>query len=240
MKKIIVIFLFLFFTFPSNLSASILKIEPNGEILATVLGESDEITLEIPSSKLEIQEIAEVDNDQDSIISLKNQKENTVINVSTQSGNKVYDIKGDKDLIEIQERPDLEKIIISSSKDGFLFNQKGFVVWTDYEIEIDPVYARLSVKAPSGSRYVAVFPRQAVLTLLRAKIVNRVGTQEIAQLREVPGGDLAYVIKGEKIINLFDFFEYSVPVTSKVSALTGEVMEIDQPAWLKFLGFLFV
>jgi hypothetical protein len=36
-----------------------------------------------------------------------------------------------------------------------------------------------------------------------------------------------------------NLFELDIPVSTSVSALTGEILSVDQPTWLKVLGFMF-
>ena len=51
---------------------------------------------------------------------------------------------------------------------------------------------------------------------------------------------MSYVIRGEKIFNIFNIYDYGVDITARVSVSTGELVGIDDPEWLKSINFLFV
>ena len=74
-------------------------------------------------------------------------------------------------------------------------------------------------------------------SVLRSKKINRIGVDNKLNIIE-NDRELSYEVGGERVINLFNIVEYSVPVTVQVSASTGEILLVDQPTWLKVLGFL--
>src|SRR4030067_966830 len=51
--------------------------------------------------------------------------------------------------------------------------------------------------------------------------------------------DVSYLIAGDRVINLFNLIKINIPVTTKISASTGEILSVEQPMWLKVLGFMF-
>ncbi len=223
--------------------ASLVVVGSDGEVTMTVLSVEDSIELEIPRAEyLEVKNVAESAPDQDAKISLFKKDGKVNLNVSTNSGDKSLDVTNYKDaVIEIEKRPQAEKITIGILGENFTISQRGVVVETDYEINIDPKSADLTLSTPSGLRYLSILPRQAVDTILRSNTINRITRQnKVFLVEQNGGGDLSYKVSGEKVINLFDLFEYSVPVTSYVSASTGEILSTEQPEWLRVLGFLFV
>ncbi|MCH7641106.1 hypothetical protein IID22_02845, partial [Patescibacteria group bacterium] len=242
-KLLLFLFLaFLIFATSAQVTrASLVTIDKEGKVVINVLSAEESIELEIPRRDyLEVKNIAEVTPDPDAKISLLRVNGKVKLNISTSSGDKSLDVTNYKgEIVEIEERPAVERIAISVLGDKFEIVQRGVVAITTYEINIDPQTARITLETPSGLRFLSILPRQAVDITLQAKYINRIGGQDKLDLKE-EGGDLSYVVHGDKVINPFDLFEYNVPVKVYVSASTGEILSVDQPTWLRILGFLFV
>ncbi|MFV1917106.1 MAG: hypothetical protein ACC618_01285 [Patescibacteria group bacterium] len=221
--------------------ASLVTIDKEGRVTLNVLSAEESIELEIPRREyLEVKDIAEGIPNPQAKISLLRSNGKVSLQVSTSSGDKSLDVTDYKgEIVEIEERPAVERIAISVFGDKFEIVQRGVIAETSYEINIDPQTARLTLETPSGLRFLSILPRQAVDVVLRAKYINRIGGQNRLSIEE-EGRELAYVVPGDKIINLFDLFEYKVPVKAVVSASTGEILSVEQPTWLRVLGFLFV
>ena len=107
-------------------------------------------------------------------------------------------------------------------------------------INVDPSNKELSVTTSSGRKLISVLPREAIDALMRTKIINRMRLNERLNIVEEEGGDVSYVIKGQKVINLFNVYDYEIDITARVSVTTGEIVGIDEPEWLKAINFLFV
>ena len=101
---------------------------------------------------------------------------------------------------------------------------------------VDSKKAKLSVTTESGDHFLAVLPYQAVQTLLRTKLLSQIEREKIEIIEEER--ELQYLVSGEKIINVYDVFEYSIPVTTKLSASNGEILSIEAPVWYKAVAFL--
>jgi hypothetical protein len=240
------VFLFLtaviaFLTFAEPTEASLVTIDGEGKIIVNVLASEDSVGLEIPTNELlEVKNLAADIRDSQAKVSLNKSDGKVQMNVSTTSGEKSLDVTGlQDDLIEIEERPRTEKLVIRHKEGEFVLVQGGVVAHTSYEIGVDPEMATITLKTPSGLRYLSVLPKQAVNSVLRTNLVDRLSFQNKAEIKE-EDGEVSYTIKAEKLINVFDIFEYPLPVTTKVSASTGELVGIEEPKWLRFVGFLFV
>jgi len=238
MKKFIVttLFFFLFFLFPSSCSASLVTVTSSGEVIQNVLSLQDGLALAVPEKKdIEVsQEVSDENGDEP--IFLNKNDEGITLSVGEGSERKTFDISSwNEDLIEIEERQDTEKINIFVNDGKFAIEQGGFTAYTDFPINIDPVENRISLKTSSGSVFLAIFPIDAAQTVLRSKYVTR-ATQATILEKEV--GTLAYEVKGEKEINLFNITKYKIPVNTQVSASTGEILSVDQPIWLKVYNLL--
>jgi hypothetical protein len=244
MRKLLFLFSFLvcLFAFSSEVEAtSLISINKEGEVIFNVLSSKDEIALGIPKRELlEVREIAAGSSASfNSRISLTKQEDKLLLKVKTNEGEKDLDVTNwEEDIVEIEERGEVKKVIIGLVGDKFKLEQEGVIVLTDYPINIDPTKNELSVLTPSGSRFISVLPIEAVESLLRARAMNRFKVDKKVQLTESERGELIYVIEGERVINVFNLLTYSVPIRAKVSALTGEIIFIEQPLWLKVLGFL--
>jgi hypothetical protein len=244
MKKIAVFVLFIasYFLLPGSTKASLVRVGESGDVIVKVLSSEDSIALEIPQSDyLEVKNIAKEIPDPESKISLVKDNGEIMLKVATKSGEKSLDVTNYEDeVIEIEERPQTKKVAISITDNKFIIKQGGVSAVTDYEINIDPASARLTLATKSGLKFLSILPRQAVETMLRSKLVSRLNRQDRFEITEEEGGELAYVVSGEKTFNVFQLFEYAVPVVARVSASTGEILEIEQPQWLNKLNFLFV
>ena len=236
----ILAFLFLLLI-SSSVFASLVVVQKDGKVVLNVLSIEDTVELEIPRRDyLEVKSIAQEIPDPGSKISLARKDGKVTLRVSTKSGEKSLDVTNYKDeIVEIEERPALERVRIGVSGDFFTIEQRGVLAKTDYEINIDPESAGITLTTPSGLRFLSLLPYQAAETALRAKIINRLGDKDSVVIKE-EGQELSYELAGERVINFFNVFEYSVPVKTKISASTGEVLSIEQPTWLKVLGFLFI
>lgn len=245
MKMVRALFFFIsllvFFLTASSVEASLVTIDREGKLIINVLSIKDSIELEIPRRDfLEIKDIATETPDPSAKISLAKVDGKVKLNVSTGSGEKTLDVTNFQDgIVEIEQRPEVEMVTIGVENDKFTIKQRGVTAETDYEINIDPQSAGLTLSTPSGFRYLSILPRQATEIILRSRIINRISGGSKISLEEVEG-ELSYGVAGERVINLFNLFDYSVPVSARVSASTGEVLSVDQPTWLRILGFLFV
>lgn len=232
--------LFIFSTFLTTASASLVAIDEGGQIIINVLSAEESVELEIPRvDYLEVKNIAEGDPDPDAKISLLKDDGKIKLVVSTSLGDKSLDVTNYNDeIVEIEERPAVKKLAISVIGDSFEIVQRGVVAVTSYEINIDPGTARLTLETPSGLRFLSILPRQAVDIALQTRYINRIGGQDRLDIKEEES-ELSYIVSGDKVINLFDIYEYKVPVKAVISASTGEVLSVEQPTWLRILGFLF-
>lgn len=237
----IISFTFAFFLLVPEAKASLLVVKPNGEVVLNVLADQDESTLTIPQNEeLKITDVVAYAADVNSQISLTKSNDSVVLSVASESGERTLDVTDfGEEIIEIEERPQTERFTISVKDGEFSIEQEGIKATTQYEITVDPQRARLLLDAPSGKRFLSISPKVATQTLLRAKTLNRFTKEGSISIVEKDGSDLMYRVVGDKVLNLFDLYSYPVEVTAYVSALTGEIVSVDQPQWLRVLGFLF-
>ncbi|OGM05390.1 hypothetical protein A2125_02110 [Candidatus Woesebacteria bacterium GWB1_43_5] len=229
-------FTLLLFYSPAYVDASILVVNKSGEIVWNVLSTSDQLALSIgEKNDIEIREIAGGTGSNQSIL-LKKENEKMVLNVGDEKQLDVTDWKND--LIEIEERGDVKKLTVLVKDGKFVINQGDIFAKTDFPVRIDPRENELSLITSSGSTALLVFPLEATQTSLRSKFISQI-TDRNLEIREKDSGILAYSVKGEKAINIFNVVNFNVPVIAFVSTTTGEILSVDQPAWLSILGFLF-
>lgn len=234
------LFLFLFLFSPTEAKAALVHVQTDGNIIVNVLGAEDSIALGIPKKEsLQIKQIASSDTSNTSQVSLDQEDGKISLNVATTEGQKSMDVTGYKDsLIEIEERSQANKVQIGLLDGKFSITEKGIVATTEFPISIDPGSASINVSAPSGVRYLAILPFEAYQSLVKARIISTINGQ--LTISEGDKGELSYTIPGQKIINVFNLFSYPVDVNTTVSASTGEVLSIDEPVWLKVLGFALI
>lgn len=219
--------------FPQRVDASFLVVKGSGQVIVNVLASETSLALDVPQrGELGVKDVASEGSSSENI-SLS--KENNMISLRV-GADKTYDVSNWKDnIIEIEERPDVKSIKIELLDGQFKIESDGIFALTDLPITIDPSRNKFSVTTPTGERYVSILPSDATQTVLRAKTLTE--TQTAMNLIE-EGGILSYLVKGDKNVNFFDFYNMKVPVTAKVSASTGEIISVDQPPWLRVLSFI--
>ena len=240
MKKVLslIICAIMFFTSSGDVFASLLTIGENGEITWKVLSEQDSIALEIPThSYIEIKKTSNEFVDKPSLVSLARADDKVSMVVSTGNEERELDVSSAQgELIEIEERPEVQKLTIGLESDLFTVKQKGITAKTKFPITVDTEKARLTLSTLSGDRFLAVLPNQVIQTLLRTKLLSRIDREKIEIVEEER--ELQYLVSGEKIINIYNLFEYSIPVSTKLSASTGEILSIEAPIWYKAVAYL--
>ena len=105
-------------------------------------------------------------------------------------------------------------------------------------VNIDPYENQLSLTTRTGKKYLKVLPFDAAQSILRTRLINNINSEPFKIVEGEKG--LSYVINGNKVISVLNVYDIEIPITARVSALTGEVIAIDEPSWLKPLSFLFV
>jgi len=242
MRKIRYILLLLpfFLCFAGPVRATLLAVQPNGEVIWKVLSSEDSIALNIPQREsLTIKEVmVGSDIDSEKTISLLRDGDKFQLTVNSAEGEKnldVTEVKGD--LIEIEERPEVKKIQIGLQGDKFIIVQGDVTAFTVFPIDVNPVKAEISVLTQSGSRLLAVLPKDALDGVLKAKVLNKIDAGGINLLEK--DQNLTYDISGLRTLNVFNLFNYDVPVKASVSAVNGEILFVEQPQWLRIIGFIF-
>jgi hypothetical protein len=241
MKKVfILVFAFaIFFISHNTIHASILKVERGGNIVWKVLSDEDSSTLEIPKrSSLEVKEVGKETPTPDAQILLKKSDQKISLVVTSQGSTKDLDVTNWKDdLVEIEERPGVQTVRIGLAGGKFSLEQNGITALTDYPINIDSKTSELSLTTSSGNRFISILPYQAVESVLRSRIVNKIEPGSLEILEEAQ--ELQYKIFGGKVLNFFDIYKYSIPIRMNVSATTGEILFIEAPSWYKIFGSIF-
>ena len=241
MNKISFVFLltvFLFFTRLQPASAQVVTIGDQGEIAWKVLGDETSNNSGILNSSIEVKKVGNAAVNSKPTISLSKDGENVSLSVISGNETRNLDVLGDdKNLVEVEERPYVQKVIIGVQGDKFSLTQGGITALTDFPINVDARAARFSVKTGGGMEYIFVLPKEAVDTALNSRLITSTDSDiTITSDR----GEVAYRIAGEKVFNFFDLFKYTIPVTTYVSASSGKLTSIDSPTWFRFLKFLFI
>ncbi len=239
MKKFVSFFLFLlvFHFSATNVEAGLVTINKEGEVIINVLSYSDKLSLEISEkSKLDVSKVVNEPSEEGDTLSLYKEGEQVNLTISGEDETKNLDITGwENEIIEIEEREDSSKLRILLIDGKFAIEQDGFVATTEYPIDVDAKNNNLSLITPTGSVHLSILPLGAAETLLKSKTLTTVTN---ASLVEKEAGKLVYEISGEREISLFNIFNYSVEVKAQISVLTGEILFVDQPVWLKAISIL--
>lgn len=239
-KYLLLIVLFLIFL-PGTVNAQLLVVTKDGVVEPMVLAETNTIGLEIPQNEIDIKKIADSRFSKDSSVFLSRADGVVVVTIESEKGKQDLELVDWKDnIIEVEERPQTQKVTIGLHDEMFGLENKGIIALTDYSLKVDAKSARILAKTDSGEKYVAIMPFSAVETLVRSKAITGfpIDFDNKIYLKEVDN-DLVYSVVGEKGINFFNLYYYPVAVEGLVSALNGEVVEVKQPKWLRILGFMF-
>ncbi len=240
MKKSLLLFLLtLPFFFPHAANASLIVIDKDGSVVWKVL--ATESTLGIPkASEIKVKNLAGSTLGGNSLVSLLRDGDKFTLSVRSGGEEKSLDVtRVGGEIIEIEERPMARMVKIGVLGEKFLIEEEGTMALTDYPIKIDPERAELSVVTSSGHRILPFLPKEAFEVALRAKVISKGREGETMELSEGGQGELSYKISGDRTLNVLNLLKINVPVRTSISALTGEVLSIEQPAWLRIFGFLF-
>lgn len=232
--KVIFVVFALMFLFPFPVSASMVTVKENGQIVVNVLGLTTSQMLTTPTPKdIEVSRLYEGGDSEIKLTNIDNK-------ISLNLGNgESFDVTNIKDsLVEIEEKPKSKAVRVTVEDSNFILEQEGLITKTAYPIHISAVSNTFSLTTPTGEKFLKVFPYEALQSAYRAKVMSSL-TKDSFNLTEVDS-DLAYEIKGIRVVNLFNIMNLDVPVMVQVSASTGEIKYIDQPKWLTVLNFLFV
>ncbi|OGM12818.1 hypothetical protein A3A76_01000 [Candidatus Woesebacteria bacterium RIFCSPLOWO2_01_FULL_39_23] len=237
--KYFIIFVFSFVsTFKVGLneaSAAFITITKEGSTLVNVLAvETDGGSLKIVNEDSG----AKFDNAK---VSLSKENGKMLLSVLSATGGKEFDVSGVTDeILQIEERPTVERLSISVVNGAFSLNQGDIKAVTDYQIEIDPKNAKLALATPTGYKFLSILPRQAVTSLIRSGVATMHSKGDEVRISEDEDGNLYYLVQAEKVIPILNVYDYTFPVEAKVSAVGGEILSIEKPSWMRLLGFLFV
>lgn len=239
MKKVFLFLTAIFFLgiHPQTADASIITVEKNGDVVWNVLSKTT--SLDIPKhSSIEVKEVRDSQTSGTSKVSLEKEDNGKIsLVVATDSEKKQVDVTGEsQELIQIEERPTVQTMTLGVDNNAFTLLQKNIKAVTEFPVSVDPKTAEVVLKTPSGDRFVSIFPSEAAETVLRTKLLNTIANNEIRIVEE--NQELQYQVTGEKVFIFLNTFEYSVPVSTRLSASTGEILSIEAPLWYKLLGFL--
>lgn len=238
MKRfLLILILASFFVFPDITEASFLLVKADGSIEWKILAVEDS-SLGIPKRE-DLSVRSTRSGDTNTKITLESKDGDVILDVGEGGMTKTLDIESqNEDIIEIEERGAVKRVKIAVIDGKLAIEQEGIVALSDFPITIDPTKNEISLKTDSGDLYLAILPMEALESALRSRAISRLKDQK-AGIAQNTAGVLSYSLKGQKVINLFNIVSYPVDVNTEVSASTGEILFVDQPTWLRILGFLF-
>jgi hypothetical protein len=234
---ITILFVLACFSYVKEVSASIVTVGKRGEVTVNVLSAEDTDSRVQQTESLKIAKSSIEMGEADVPISLFRKDNKYLLNIAGKDGEKSYDVTDYKDrILEIEERPMTKKISISLSGNQFVIEQAGIKASTYYQINVEPQKSRITILTPSGYKFLSMLPREAVDVLLRSKTISSIDREKPNNISEDAKGNLYYEINGVKQVGIKDLYMYDVPVSAKISAVNGDVLELNQPIWLKILS----
>ncbi len=218
--------------------ANYVTITNDGEIVTNVLSDTDEqIMKKGKPEKIDVTRVGEHELSTNPTVSLSKQDDKLQILVANAEGTKTLALPEKQDsLVEIEERPEIQRISIGFVDNQFSVRQRGFTALTNFPLTVDAKNARIVATTTTGDTFISVLPLEAVQSMIRSGIVTSV-TDDMLTLQE-EGNELQYKIKGEKIFSLLHIYDYAIPVEAYVSATDGTIKRIDSSTWYRFLNIL--
>lgn len=239
LSSFLIAFFIVFVT--SEASAAVVTIGKTGEVTINVLSAETDTDEPSGTESLEISKSSVDIGEADMPISLFRKDGKYFLNVVGIDGEKNFDVSEYKDkILEIEERPSVKKIGISLSGNQFVIEQTGIKARTSYQINVEPQRSRITILTPSGFKFLTMLPKDAVDILLKSKSITSLLSDRTVEIMEDADGNLYYQVSGVKQVGIKNVYMHDVPVNAKISAINGQIMEIDQPIWLKILSLLTV
>lgn len=219
--------------FPKEVSAELVTIKNNGDMVVNVLSMED-------GSSLEVKKIANTNGLPDSV-TIKRENEKVEMSVMGSTGSEQMDVTNYKEnLVEIEEVIKPKKTIVGVDEDRFFINQGSITATTLLPVTIQAEDKRIALETSTGLVYLGVMPQRAAEAITKTRIISKLNSDNALSLETDDSGNLNYVVHGKKVINILNVYDWEVDVVARVSALTGELVEIDTPDWLRSINFLFV
>ncbi|HLE49019.1 MAG TPA: hypothetical protein VI819_03250 [Patescibacteria group bacterium] len=173
-------------------------------------------------------------------ISLTKKDGKLSLNISTDVGEKNFDVTDvDEKIIEFEDRPAVSNLYIAKNDKNFVVGQGSFRAITDFQVNVDPDKAKITLLTPTGYRFLPVPPQEAVNVLVKSKIATRLKELTPMRISEDETGNLYYEIAAVKDIQITDLYTYDAQVTAKISAVNGEILGVEETIWTKILSFFF-
>jgi hypothetical protein len=218
----------------SSTQASYVTIRNNGDVIIKVLANQ----IEKNGSSIQVTKLAEnpIENTTPAVKLTKNN--DTVQMVVTNSdGTKELHIPEKTDtLIEIEERPETQKIAIGVQGEQFFLRENKYIALTPLPLTIDAQSAHLVATSDNGDTLLSILPLEAAEAVLRSGIVTKITDNTMQILEE--NNTLQYKISGEKTFSLLNVYDYTVPVDTYVSISDGSITKINSSTWYRFVNFL--
>lgn len=164
------------------------------------------------------------------------------ISAENESGEEVE--LGDDEIFSIRERLESQTIRVGAGEgNSFVFARGNAGAQTNFPLSVDLETNELVVNTPAGERTVTVLPDAAVLNLLVANVIDRLGPDELsaatqnAEIGSVESiialgernGVPIYEINGISDQRLLGFIPVEIERTAVVSAETGEIIDLNTP-----------
>lgn len=213
--------------FVPEADASIISISKGGQIMIKVLSAqtSSDLLADMNNDSLEVTKIQN-SNLSDPSVAINKKDGKVSMTVLSDGHYKELDVTGvGDDLVEVEQRPEVQKLTISADSMGFNLKQGSFIARTPYSIEVDAKTARFALTTERGKEFVSVLPLEAVESAMRSGLLTSVTDNNIGVGNS--NENLSYTIVGKKVFNILNLTEYSIPVSVSVSANDGHVVAVD-------------
>jgi len=221
--------------------ASIATVGKTGVVVVNVLSAEDDGVGGSQAESIKVSKSSVEMGEADVPISLFRKDNKYLLNIAGKNGEKSFDVTGYQDsILEIEERPSVKKLSISLSGNQFVIEQEGIKARTYFQINVEPKNSKITILTPTGYKFLTMLPWDAVDVLIRSKSITALLSDKTVDISEDVDGNLFYMINGIKQIGIKDVFMYDAPVSAKISVVNGEVLEVNQPIWLKLLSLFTV
>jgi len=140
------------------------------------------------------------------------------------------------DLVEMEKDLPGQKLSLAFGDGKVQIKEQGIVAQTSLSFNIDSASKKLSLETPSGEKFLFLAPKEAVEKIYQEKILD---STEGAITVTDHNNDLLYEVSGQKILNIFNLVQIPIQVKTQISALTGNIVSVEEPSWLKLWRLFF-
>lgn len=227
---IILSFSMFWLAFPPVIDAkAIVQIDENGVVTSSVLGEQTSF-LENKIKEIKSKVITEVER---VVVATQGQSVDVTFKAKDEEETNKISLARVDTVTSYQDKSG-NTLDVVKTPSGLAVSQGSVLAHTNYEIEIEPKTKAITLKTPTGIRYLNLLPADVYDLLIRSSVISELRQIEIVENAK---GELLYVATGTKTFDLIKRFPLNAEVEAYVSATEGKLVNTKMPLWAELASF---